>query len=296
MAFRVRFLEEMDAVVETVELTQLELTELRQAKWTLEHPTMAIRLTNILGAPIEKGFNMLPQGWTRVLYSSVHSALSRAIKVATFSLGRDTTTPSSDRFHRLFVGTTGAVGGAFGLVSLPVELPLSTTAMLRSIADIARSEGHNLSDVETQLACLEVFALGGRPLKNAKDKDKENRYWVVRAGLAKAISEATTYLANRGIVRETAPAVVRLVTAIAARFGVIMSEQVAAKAFPIVGAATGSAINLIFMSHFQRMARGHFTVKRLEKKYGSEQIEALYRSVAVPISGKEIQGRSAQNI
>jgi hypothetical protein len=284
----------MDAVIETVELTQLELTELRRAKWTLEHPTMAIRLTNILGAPIEKGFNMLPQGWTRVLYSSVHSALSRAIKVATFSLRRETTTPSSDRFHRFFVGTTGAIGGAFGLVSLPIELPISTTAMLRSIADIARSEGHNLSEVETQLACLEVFALGGRPSKNAKEK--ENRYWVVRAGLAKAISEATTYIANRGIVSETAPAVVRLVAAIAARFGVIVSEQIAAKAFPVVGAATGSAINLIFMNHFQRMAKGHFTIKRLEKKYGSEQIEAVYRSVAVPISRKENQGRPAQNI
>ena len=284
----------MDAVVETVELTQLELTELRRAKWTLENPTMAIRLTNILGAPIEMGFNMLPQGWTRVLYSSVHSALSRAIKVATFSLGSHEETPSSDRFHRLIVGTTGAVGGAFGVLSLPVELPISTTMMLRSIADIARSEGHCLNDLETQLACLEVFALGGRPSKNAKEK--ENRYWVVRAGLAKAISEATTYLANRGIVRETAPAIVRLIGAIAARFGVIVSEQIAAKAVPIVGAASGSAINLIFMSHFQRMARGHFTVKRLEKKYGSEQIEAVYRSVAVPISSKEIQGRPAQNI
>lgn len=283
----------MDTIVETLELSQLELTELRQAKWAFEHPTLAIRLTNLLGVPIEKGFKMLPSGCSRIISSSVHTALSQAVKVATFSLGSKKTTPSSDRFHCLFVGATGAVGGVFGLLSLPVELPISTTAMLRSIADIARSEGHNLSDIETQLACLEVFALGARPSKDGK---KENQYWMVRAGLAKAIGEATTYLANRGIVRETAPALVRLIAAIAARFGVIVSEQVAAKAVPIVGAASGSAINLIFMSHFQRMARGHFTIKRLEKKYGSEQIQSVYKSIPVPIGSKEIRRQPSQNI
>ena len=38
---------------------------------------------------------------------------------------------------------SGAAGGAFGLASLPVELPVSTTIMLRSIADIARAEGED---------------------------------------------------------------------------------------------------------------------------------------------------------
>ena len=165
--------------------------------------------------------------------------------------------------------------------------------MLRSIADIAQSEGHDLSDIETQLACLEVFALGGKP---ATESEKENRYWVLRAGMAKAVSEAATYLANRGIVKETAPAIVRLIAAIAARFGVIVSEQIAAKAVPIIGAASGSAINLIFIRHFQRMARGHFTVKRLENKYGSLAIETLYRSIPVPVSRKAMQRQEAQNI
>ena len=42
-----------------------------------------------------------------------------------------------------------------------VELPLSTTIMLRSIARIAQSEGEDLEDPATALACLQVFALGG---------------------------------------------------------------------------------------------------------------------------------------
>jgi hypothetical protein len=35
------------------------------------------------------------------------------------------------------------VGGGFGLAALPVELPISTIIMLRSIGDIARSEGED---------------------------------------------------------------------------------------------------------------------------------------------------------
>jgi hypothetical protein len=158
---------------------------------------------------------------------------------------------------------------------------LSTTLILRSIADIARSEGLALQDWNIRLACLEVFALGGR---SAADNAAENAYWAVRAALAKAVSEAAGYLARKGVMDESAPAIVRLITAIASRFGVIVSEEIAAKAVPMVGAATGSAINIAFMNHFQNMARGHFIVKRLEARYGQPAVQAAYDRLALPTS------------
>jgi hypothetical protein len=33
------------------------------------------------------------------------------------------------------------------------------------------------------------------------------------------------------------------------------------------------------MDHFQNMARGHFTVRRLERAYGAEAVERAYRSM-----------------
>jgi hypothetical protein len=69
--------------------------------------------------------------------------------------------------HKSLAVLAGAAGGAFGISSLPVELPFSTTIMLRSIADIARSEGEDLSDPKT----AQVFALGGRA-----DADKQIRF------------------------------------------------------------------------------------------------------------------------
>ncbi|MDH3252238.1 MAG: EcsC family protein, partial [Ignavibacteria bacterium] len=35
-------------------------------------------------------------------------------------------------------------------------------------------------------------------------------------------------------------------------------------------------INLVFMSHFQDMARGHFTIRRLERSYGENLVRQEY--------------------
>jgi hypothetical protein len=178
------------------------------------------------------------------------------------------------------VGASGGVGGAFGLPALAIELPISTTIMLRSIAEIARTEGHDLNQIDTKLNCLEVFALGGR---KAADDAADSAYWATRTALSRAVAEAASYFAEKGVLEKTAPAVARLISGIASRFGVIVSEQVAAKAVPIVGAAGGSLVNVLFMDHFQNMARGHFIVKRLEKKYTVEAVREIYESIAVAV-------------
>ena len=262
------------------ELTPQELKDLFYAKSLLENPGFTARIANIIGTPIEKGFKLLPKNWSAVVNKASRAALTKALQVAVATLGSRTRAKSSEGFHKLLVGASGGIGGAFGLAALPIELPLSTTIMLRSIADIARSEGHSLSTVQTRLSCLEVFALGGH---SPRDDATESSYWAVRAALAKAISEAATFAAQRGVLEKTAPAMVRLIAAISSRFGVVVSEQMAAKAVPVVGAAGGTVVNVLFMDHFQDMARGHFIVKRLEAKYGVDLVRSTYESLAIPL-------------
>jgi len=81
---------------------------------------------------------------------------------------------TSNTWHKLAVAASGGIGGFFGLPAVAVELPISTTIMLRSIADIARSEGEIISNTESQLACIEVFALGG---SNKSDNASESGYF-----------------------------------------------------------------------------------------------------------------------
>jgi hypothetical protein len=131
---------------------------------------------------------------------------------------------------------------------------------------------------DVKLACLEVFALVGR---SAADNFAGEGYWVVRATLARTVSEAAAYIAQRGVAEEGAPPLVRFLAAIASRFSVVISEEMAAKAVPVVGAAAGGAINYLFMDHFQEMARGHFVVKRLGKKYGTKCVESVYDALVI---------------
>jgi hypothetical protein len=128
------------------------------------------------------------------------------------------------------------------------------------------------------LACIEVFALGGRSKTNDA---AETGYFAVRTALARAVSEAAQYIAERGLAEEGAPAIVRLITQIAGRFSVAVSEKAAAQAVPVIGAAGGAIVNLIFIDHFQDMARGHFVVRRLERFHGADLIRAEYERLAV---------------
>ena len=55
-----------------------------------------------------------------------------------------------------------------------------------------------------------------------------------------------------------------------------MSQKLAAQAVAVVGALGGAALNLAFAEHFQDVARGHFTVRRLERVYGCDPVRAEY--------------------
>ena len=181
---------------------------------------------------------------------------------------------SSNLKHKWAAGISGGVGGVFGLASLPVELPFSTLLMLRSIADIARSEGMDIRLAETKLDCLQVFALGG---KVDGIDHRQSAYWAVRFGLGQLLKEAAATATGKALSREAASVTSRLVSSIAARFGAVVSEEVAAKMIPVVGAVSGAVINILFIDHFQTIARAHFLVRRLEMQHGPEAVQLAYR-------------------
>ncbi len=254
--------------------TEDERRELARARRLLERRGLLVTLTGILGKPIEKTIQLLPGPVARGVGRITRDSLEKALNAALSTLGDgEAGGRSSDRRHKLATAASGAVGGWFGLAGLAFELPITTVIMLRSIADIARSEGHELSDVETQLACLEVFALGG-PSK--ADDAAETGYYAVRAALAKSLADVATFVAERGVARQSAPAIVNLLDKIAVRFGIVVQDKLVLEAVPIVGAASGALINTVFMSHFQDLARGHFIVRRLEGRHGQDAVMAEF--------------------
>jgi hypothetical protein len=230
----------------------------------------------MVGKPIELLGYALPTSTRHVIATATSKALQAALKVALRTMPRSDYA-GSQFMHQALATASGAAGGAFGLAMLPVELPISTIIMLRSIAEIARNEGEDLSDPESALSCIQVFALGGR----AGSADaSESGYFAVRAMLAKSVTEAARFIAERGFIEEGAPVLVRFTTLVASRFGLVLSQKFAAQALPVVGALGGASVNYVFIKHFQEVAQGHFTVRRLERVYGKDVVRAEYDRLA----------------
>jgi hypothetical protein len=255
-------------------LTKHELEALKRAKQALENPGIAAKLSALAGSPVEKGMKMLPARLQSTVHSATETALNKALEMAVKTLGARRGTSSRDGWHRIAAAVSGAAGGAFGLPALAIELPVSTTLMLRSIADIAAAHGEDPREVDTRLACLTVFALGSP--RDKRDDPAESGYFAVRSALAAAVTEASKHLAQKGLAKGGGPALVRLISLIAARFGIVVSEKAAAQAVPILGAAGGALVNTVFIGHYQDMARAHFTVRKLERAHGAQAVREAY--------------------
>jgi hypothetical protein len=121
-----------------------------------------------------------------------------------------------------------------------------------------------------------VFALGDRK----SDAGAAVSYYAARATLTRLTGEVMASLVERTALDASAPVVTRLVTEVVSRFGLVLSERAAAGAIPVLGALGGATLNVMFMDHFERVAQAHFTLRRLERVYGSEVIAELYRIAA----------------
>jgi|HubBroStandDraft_6_1064221.scaffolds.fasta_scaffold332378_2 hypothetical protein len=245
---------------------------LRRAVRNLENQDFAAQLADYAGKPIERVMRLLPKAASRRINSAVERAILRCLNVAISSIELQSKTPPAQRASSILAAISGGVSGFFGFAALPIELPVTTTLMLRAIADIARHQGEDLSTLQARLACVEVFALGAPRSGRRTDIG----YYASRALLGRLSADAAALLLERSAANLSAPVVGGLVSEIATRFSVVVSERSAASALPVLGAVGGATVNMLFMNHFQRVALGHFAVRRLERQYGANVVRRLY--------------------
>jgi hypothetical protein len=149
----------------------------------------------------------------------------------------------------------GALGGAGGLPTALAELPVTTTVLLRAIQGIAAEHGFDPGDDATKMDCISVFASAG-PLSRDDAAD-------------------LGFLAAR--VTITGQGVHALIARVAPRLAGAFGQKLAAQSAPVIGAVAGAAVNYIFTSYYQEMARVHFGLRRLADDSGVERGELAER-------------------
>ena len=255
------------------------LEQLRVAQAQLETIPFLIKVANAVGQPLEKSIGALPERARKAIVTATQAALDKGLGWAVATIDVPAGAKSRAWLHTTVVTASGGLGGAFGWSALAVELPFSTVVMLRSIAAIAREHGEDLSDPETRLQCLAVLAYGGT---STADDAAETTYYATRASLATTLPRAAAQLGTAirgGDAPRAARAVAAFLSKVAGRFGLVVQEKAIAQSVPVVGALGGAALNNLFIAHFQTVARGHFTVRRLERIYGEGVVREAYERI-----------------
>lgn len=259
-------------------LADADLADLRAAMVLLEHDNFTDHVMAVVGKVVGPGVDLIthftPPKLRDTLSSVLHTALEKAFDGVLMSVDRGGGLTgvgwldkglASAWVERAAATVAGAVGGGGGLATTVMELPVTTAFLMRAIAQIAIREGEDLTTDEAKLQCLQVFALGGHA---ESDDSVDSGYYALRVGLAEFLPK----VAGRPL-KDLLP---KLIVKVAERFQVSAATKVSAQSIPALGAISGAAINLAFLNHFQDKARGHFTIRRLERRHGAPTVQAAY--------------------
>jgi hypothetical protein len=265
---------------------------IRDAFKFLDQPSFLLRVANSIGRPLEMALDSLPAKHQKIIHRASTKALKKGLMVVRKTVKmpeepersfaeRQEKSRKMGKWHSVASFGVGAAGGLFGIFALPLELPASTSIMLRSIASIAQECGMDLDDPEVQLECLYVLSLGSP--KKGPESAMSSAYWTSRTAFSQIVSQAASFMAGKSapeiiaaVEKGSAPVLIRLLTQISAKFEVVVSEKFIAEALPVMGAIGGGMINAAFTDYFSEAARFHFGLRALEFRFGRDTIEKIY--------------------
>jgi len=282
----------MGELTRTGEMSPQDVQTLAEAVQRLEHPNAAAKALTATGGPTDRLFGTLAALTSGDIKAGIKQGMHQCLKFALSPrLAARRVSRFTDPATVVLCGITGGIGSVIGLPAIPIELPLTTLMAIRSIAEIARREGEDLSTKQGWLACMEVFSLAGL----SQIKGDTDRYYRMRTSVG-TLSEATALrLLDENVADASVLVLIRVMADVLGRSMLMMSNVTSSTAFPFVGFGAGAALNMVLMDHFQRVARSHFAIRRLERAYGAEAVRRRYRVMAAqPSQGAALAAPSGE--
>ncbi|MDP5220501.1 EcsC family protein [Ruegeria sp. 2205SS24-7] len=198
-----------------------------------------VQMLNLLGGKAEGLLDRLPGPVRAGLYNGTEQALKVAMQAAQ---GSRRAVPDQKPWVNTAVTTAmGAAGGLGGMPSALVELPLTTTMLLRAIQGVAAVEGFDPAAENVRFDCVRVFSAAG-PLE--VDDGADLGFLSVRLTL-------------------TGTAMQKLIAMVAPRLATVLGQKLAAQTVPLLGAVAGAGTNYVYTRYYQQVAHVHFGLRRL---------------------------------
>lgn len=200
---------------------------------------IGVRMLTGLGGTAEGLLERLPGPVRNNLDSATRHALMVAMRAAQ---GSRRAVPDQKPWVNTAVTTAmGAAGGFGGLPGALVELPATTTMLLRAIQGVAAGHGFDPAAENVQFDCMRVFAAAG-PL--AADDGADLGFISLRLTL------------NGGAMH-------RMIAAVAPKLATVMGQKLAAQTVPVLGAVAGATANYVYTGYYQQIAHVQFGLRRL---------------------------------
>ena len=149
----------------------------------------------------------------------------------------------------------GAGGGLGGIGTALAELPFTVTMLMRAISGIAAEHGFEPTTDALKADCVAVFTSAG-PAVSDDGAD---------------LAFLTTRLSVTGASLQT------LIAAVAPRLLAALGPKIAAQSVPLLGAAAGASINLVYTQYYQEMAHIRFGMKNFALENALNEAELANR-------------------
>jgi hypothetical protein len=234
-----------------------EIAQLARAYRRASGPIMA--LMQRFGGSLESQMAQLPAPVRRQIESAIVRALTGAHNLAAQAENRIENQIDLGRRNTLIAAmATGAAGGAGGLASALIEMPITITILLHAIRSEARAAGFDPDTPGIRAACLEVFS-DASPLR---EDDGMNTAFI------------SARLAINGAALQ------KIIATIAPRLALVFGQKLSMQAVPILGAAAGASINAAYLSYYREIARIRFALMRLAIAHGGEAVATAFTRAA----------------
>lgn len=214
---------------------------------------VGVKMLNALGGQAEGLLEQLPGNVRDGLTGATERALRLSVQAAQ---GSRRAVPDQNEWVNTAVTTAmGAAGGFGGLPGALIELPATTTMLLRAIQGVAAETGFDPATESVQFDCVRVFSAAG-PLDF--DDGADLGFLSVRMTL-------------------TGGAMQKLIATVAPKLATALGQKLAAQTVPVLGAVAGAGTNYVYTRYYQQIAHVHFGLRRLAVEADVPQDELIKR-------------------
>ena len=198
-----------------------------------------LQLLNLLGGQVEGLIDSLPMTLRDQLGSATEAALRTALDAALES--RRAVPDQAGWLNTVVATAMGAAGGFGGMTSSLLELPVTTTILLRAIQGAATEQGFDPDLESVRFDCIKVIGSAG-PL--SYDDGADLGFLSARLALS-------------------GTNVQRLIVTVVPKLATALGQKLAAQTIPILGAIAGATTNYVYINYYQEMAFVQFRLRRL---------------------------------